>query len=170
LDYPPTTEPDSRAIIISLFQCPLHFYSLLVFPLQLHISWAVFLSRIDMAFISNDSRNVYHINCVDCKFRPLSLRNFLYFFLTFVYRGPNILPNTLLSITLSLYSNLGINNLLKKDAVPYQNSAKVSLLLPLLLIYLAIRWNIVLKNFTFYNTQKKIKLITPKCFNLYFLR
>ena len=129
----------AEQLTFSLFQCPLLFLFPPSFPLQLHISRAVFLARIDTTFITIDSRNIYHIKYVDCKFRPLSLQNFLYFSLTSVYRGPNILLNTLHSITLSLYSNLGIKNLLKKEAVPYQSSAKVSLLLPLLLIYLAVR-------------------------------
>jgi hypothetical protein len=91
-----------------------------------------------MAFKRNDSKNVNHINCVGCKLRPFSLRNFLYPPLIAVYLGLNIL-STLLSITLSLYSNLGVRNFLKKDAVSYQSSAKAYFLLQLLLIYHAIR-------------------------------
>jgi hypothetical protein len=136
----------------------------------LHISRAIFITGIDMAFVRNDSRNVYHINCVGCKFRPFSLRNFLYSPLTSFYWGPNILLNTLFSITVSLYSNRGMKNTLKKDELPHQSPAEVSLLLQLLSIYLAFRWNIFLKNFTSYNTQQKIKLIFLEYFNFYFRR
>lgn len=170
MDYSPTIEPDSRAIIILSFNVHSTSIPSLFLPLQLHNSWAVFLTRIDMSFIRNDSRNVYHINCERCKFRPFSSRNILCLSLTYVYRSPNILLNTLLSITLSLYSNLEMKNLLKKEALPYQSSAKVSLLLQCLLIYLAIRWNIFLKKFTSYNKQQKIKLISIENFNLYFFR